>query len=759
MFYKKNNGDFKSLKNTVLLGAVLTPILFMSLNGIFSQVDVKADGVAHVKSLKQLRKAFKSENKEIKLEEDIDLSNWDGTPLNAGDAVTKFDGQGHRFYDKNFDYFYNPLFNASLIKIYNVVFDNTAFILNSWSQVAQYITPLNGLPTLSELQENEAVYDFENISFVNIDATLDFSSGPKGLLFNEYELNESGFTYQDNALVLKNISVLNSDIDIVYDNISVDTSLGLIGNIRYDVCSTLSHRHQGFVWIKDIIVSNNNINLSYKRTSDSEKELSISPVLGKFSGLSDWQGSYGNYLWIDNVLLQQNQFASQSTNLKLNYGEIISQPLSASSNNQKTKIEKMQNIISINNQVFINKDDQLEVEDSRVIALQNDGDNEVVFSGTDSMFFVGDLYDKDKQLNIFENTSPSQDLHSITHDKKLNSSNQDFRKLNNLLLNNFGIYNTFLKVDKDDNLDRVEFSNKNDRVFIAPESELSGNDSLLSSFNLRFSFLKGFGTIFDENDIINTAFKMKNIKIKDGSGDVLFKMRKRDHSVETSADSSFLYEVKLVNDGRVNINDIDVNDLYMTFDYDDSTRSEKASTTTTVKLNPDELGNINIDAINGSGAEVPVAIAVGSTTGIILLILLLLLLLFLYRRYKLSKVVEMDDGYLEFVNQDDRNEDYEGQYAQNFDNGQEYGYEDENYAYDDESYEQVDDYEEYAEEAYEEYDYDQNADESYAYDEEIYGQDDSYEENNAEIENTDENINFDEEIDYDTEDNNTEEYL
>ena len=370
----------------------------------------------------------------------------------------------------------------------------------------------------------------------------------------------------------------------------------------------------------------------------------------------------------------------------------------------------MQNIVSINNEVFVRKDEKLDPKNNRIAALENSGDNSVVLSGADSMFFIGDLYDSSQELNLFENSAPPQAMHDITYTNKLSSSSKGFRKLNNLLLDNFGIYNTFLAIDKDNNLEKIEFSQKEDQVFVAPQSELGGDSETktITSFNLRFSFLKGFGNELNKDDIVSDAYEMTNISIANGDGEVLFKMENSEDIIETSADSSFLYEVKLVNDKGINLNDIDVNDLYVTFDYLDesATRTAKSSHTTTVKLDPEQLNQINVDKIippNG-GAAVPIAIIAGSATGIILLILLLLLLLlFLYRRYRLSKVVEMNDGYLEFVNQDERNEDYEGYYAQNFDGeyegnyqeGYDYGYEseyeqeyDQEYTYED----QDDDY-------------------------------------------------------------------
>ncbi len=719
MFFDKKSSEFKALKNTVLLGAVLTPIAFMSLNGIFSQVDVQVDGIAHVSTLKQLERASsKSSTKEIKLDEDMDLSDWDGTPI-APTSGTKFDGQGHRMYNKNPDNFYKPLFSTSVHKIYNVVFDNTAFIMGSFSQSSFGITSRLEIPTLSDLQKNASVYDFENITFTNINTDLDFSNGPRGLLFDNYLMQESGQAYDDNALVLKDIAVTNSDIDINYKNIDNNTSFGLIGNLQYYVCGNSSHHHQGFVWMNDILISNNIINLNY--SGSDQKEVSVSPVLGKFSGLSSWTGTGGNYLWINNIFLQQNEFISNQDNLTLNYGEIISQPLNATTNNQRTKISAMQNIISINNKVFVRKNEALKVEDNRVIAMENAGNNDVVLTGADSMFFIGDLYDSNKELNLFENSSASEAMHDITYANKLNSSNKGFRKLNNLLLDSLGIYNTFLATDKDNNLDEIKFAQKEDQVFVAPQSELGGDSETktVTSFNLRFSFLKGYGEELNKDDIVTSAYQMKNIVITNSAGEVLFKMENSDDIVTTNADSSFLYEVQLVNKKGIKLEDINVDDLYVTFDYLDSdinkTRNNtKASHTTTVKINPDQLRNINVDKIvpPGGGAAVPVAIVAGTATGIILLILLLLLLLLLYRRYKLSKVVEMDDGYLEFVNQDDRNEDYEGYYSQNFDDNkyQEDYYQEQDYEYDQEYQEEYVDYDQDYED---DYDYSSLEDENY----------------------------------------------
>ncbi len=561
---------------------------------------------------------------------------------------------------------------------------------------------------------------FENIVIENnlIDnqdfkETSSHDDGHHSLFINEVNLNEAGDTYDDNAVTFNNIVIKNNHIKnntFDFENQEKTESFSWLTSIVYNVCHTSHHKHQGFVKYENINIENNSF---FDNDITKNFEFSFGNINGAFTGLSNWIGSDGNFLSLNDILIQDNLIEKPKNISEKNfsYAELISQPNKVSKDNQWTSITGIKNVYSINNAVFnsFNKDNYLKSDffsnDNKIaISLSNKNDNTWKKENTNNVFFiVPDSFNSrgsEVDFNIiFDKLTNEVDNDNVKSLDLLTTNNSSFEVIKNGLQNYYGIYgvaNSFIK-DKDrNNTNKIKAfitSQENQGYGIISDLVVEGDSKEESYQNAKitFNFLQAKEDI---NVNQKNPYLLSNLELK-SNGKVISKPLK--DNVTTTAQDNYLYKPIFDLKEGLTSEDIDLNNLSISFSHDNPTfiGNSRSNETTEIKLvsslNPGDT--INIKFGDNGGASKTLVIVLESLSLIILLILLLLLILFLVlrqRKNNLAKETGVQDGFLEY-NPDLNFAEYQEA---------EENYEEANYYEEDEYYQEETDY--YEDEYYQE---------------------------------------------------------
>ncbi len=680
-------------------------IIFFVFN-LFNLFYDKKDDFVYVKNIKQLEKVDKGA--EVVLENDIDLSSWDGNPIN----VESIDGQGHKIYNHPSSGA-NFLFTNTL-KMSNLVFDNidtkiTSAITLFEKELGQNIS---NDATISEMETWEESLIYQNIVIknntysLNQAITSDFYYSPLislvTLKTNTNFSNKNGVYFAS----FKNIQLINNvfTIDLVNHNSSnyLESYISQLANFIFPKkgVSSDADTHKFTLSLRNIFSANNVTNLNinkdyiishYANLATMNTNLSIDDSASD-SGLTNQEIS------IDGIILENNTFKTLAVSKYFYFGEILIAKVFAP--RISFRMIDLKNIFILNNFTIFGSDLLLsDGNDYHLFYLFLISDK-IIQDNISSFVFIGLNYDAQRNVNFSNNDENNfQDVFSID---KLSTNDSKFNQLQRTINSFYNPYLFNFVISSDDFLVAIDI-NESNNVLILSDSKAKGRNGLVKSLELDINLLLDFenSLLVGKTDVIS----MENVEIK-SEAKSFFKATKTKGEESTNKLS---IELDATNQDGWTLEEMDTNDLSFAFSF--TSFSSRKEVSLEIKLSSEQLNNVDFTNIFVESFSYEAWFIILITVAVLAFLILIILLIiwsikngyfgilkdaFLTRKYNSTY-----ESYSEYWEQDD----YEGDYSYDayetsyedyyeYDNLEYYRGNSYDYDYEDESYDSVsaDDY-------------------------------------------------------------------
>ncbi len=633
----------------------------------------------------------------ISLINDIDLTNATLKDLNdldemVSEKVGEIDGNGYSIKNKPVEYFSVPLFGSvsnevdgnHKLYIHNITFDNAplAFSTIQSNPAFDLVSSVSEDGTNHVIDQDRTIVGdtsspinsiyLQNISVINTSIESQTFTLPEtkniysGLFSKKVNANVTGSpTRYDSVIHFNGINISNNKIN---NNVFIGSSaiktinFGLLSNLKYFTCmNNNGDNHINLISFKNIVIEDNEILGNKITLLNDDVVMSFSPLISSFElNSSENQIGDGNFLEFDSILIQNNLFEKPNGILDENfkYSDLISQSLDISVTSKLcTDIEVLQNIISLNNNIYLNYEDKKYYENPTIITIENVGLSYWSKADSNKLFFIGNSYKVDLMLDLSVNLLDDVKFNQIYHATRLNrfDNEDDWNKMLELLKNNFGIYGASLELDERGNLEKIEVINNyenNNRINIIENKLFVNQNNVIVGTKMNFDLiLQRKNNMDDESNLINNPLTIENVRIL-SNGKVIGTANEDSYGAVNIDEMNYSFDVDITFNEAIDESNINnYNNIQLAFNYTNETT--KFLRNTTINLDVQELIDNSVISKIETPETIPPSLSIKSwiigitiVLSIFIIIIILISILFLItRHYKKAKIKnEFDDS-------------------------------------------------------------------------------------------------------------------
>lgn len=629
---------------------ITIPLLF------FNSFYEKKDNFVHIENLKQLEHT--SKDADIILDEDIDLSTWNGNAWN----VKSIDGQGHRIYNSPTEYKGKSLF-SNLLKMSNITFDNVNLKIESSIQLENHSLSSDFSPNISQMEAFDESLVFKNIKFKNNNYDLFKSISDDNYyspIISKISLNSINNWNKDNNIFFssfENIIFMNNNININLQDTNYNPKefyASTFANFVFPSRSNLQSNdtHRFVLNLSNIFFANNTVNFESKTAMSTNHYANLVSInTNSFNG-DPLNSDLTNFeIYINDIFFENNRINLNVDFSSFVYGEFIS---TTKNNRFYFKFNEFKNIILLN-QLSANGVNLIESDESfynLFSLLLSSESNNLIQNNLSTIWFSGINFSRQRNVNYFINSNDDfQDVFKVFN---LNQNDAEFIELSEWLFNLYNPYMFNFIWNETNDLKAIRI-NANNNVLITTNSKANGKNGKAKSLNLQINLLLNY-----ENSLLignANSITLKNINIQNSDNASLFSAKQ-----VTGKNLTNQFDIKLnsTNKNGWSNSVLEQEELYFSFSV--SFSKNKTDFNLKMPLSIDQIQNIDFSGIYiASVSSQTWFILLMVSIGILIIVGLSILIYWVLKKYSIDQKLNYENNYY-----NEWNDDY-GSYENEFD--------------------------------------------------------------------------------------------